>query len=136
MATHKRAVADESRDAPAPDVVTTPPSLGFGQTDHSFTLQAIFDLKAAVTELNVSVKQMQQTVDSTKTKVSELSDLRHKIVGGMVVLGVVVTAASGVVIWGVNKLGICLPRSRSLPSSVRCKKGGLPSHRKQWQIFR
>jgi hypothetical protein len=37
-----------------------------------------------------------------KNKVQELLDLRNKFVGSIVVLGVLVTSASGLVIWAAN----------------------------------
>ncbi|KXJ63047.1 hypothetical protein AXY46_03250 [Achromobacter xylosoxidans] len=76
-------------DTPASIPQTTPTAVGFGSHDHSFTLQAIIDLKASMVELRTSFDAVKASVDSTKSKVDDLINWKNRILGGAVVLGVV-----------------------------------------------
>lgn len=78
----------KSEESP-PATVPTGSSAAFGNVDHSFTLQAIMDLKGSMGELKSSVELLKSSVDGMESKVGELVTWRHRILGGVIVLGVI-----------------------------------------------
>lgn len=68
------------------------PSPGFGSHhDHSFTLQAVMEMRQSIGELKSSIDNMNTTVQSTKTKVEDLVNWKNRILGGAIVLGILGT---------------------------------------------
>lgn len=95
MATAKtKIVATPRKPRPEETPPATTPmesSAVYGAGDHSFTLQAIMDLKGSMGELKSSVEQLKTSIDGMKSKVDDLVTWKHKILGGAVVLGLVIS---------------------------------------------
>lgn len=89
MATPRKK-AEETPPATTPMAGVT----AYGGGDHSFTLQAIMDLKGSMGELKAAVDQLKTSIDGTKTKVDDLVSWKNKILGGVFVLGVVMSIAA------------------------------------------
>lgn len=84
----RTAVSPPSESVPiAPQ--TTPNSVGYGGSDHSFTLQTVFEMQKSLGELIATVNTLKTSIDSVKSKVDQLSDWKNRILGGAVVLGVI-----------------------------------------------
>lgn len=71
--------------------------LGYGTHDHSFTLQAVMDLKGSFGKLEASLENLNTSISSMKGKVDDLVNWKHRILGGAAVIAVVFTVV-GVVI--------------------------------------
>lgn len=78
----------QANDGVAPSLPQTPPPAGFGSHDHSFTLQAIMELKGSFGELKAGFDNINSSISSMKGKVDDLVGWKHKILGGVAVLGV------------------------------------------------
>lgn len=82
-----KAVADE---APATIPQTTPTSIGYGHPEFQF-VQAIMEMQKSIGEVKASIDSLRTVVDGTKSKVDDLVNWKHKIIGGAAVLGIVGT---------------------------------------------
>lgn len=78
----------QAYDGVAPSLPQTPPPAGYGTNDHSFTLQAIMELKGSFGELKAGFDNVNSSISSMKGKVDDLVSWKHKILGGVAVLGV------------------------------------------------
>lgn len=87
MATKPKAAENDAVPQPPQ---TTPVAIHSGMADHSFTLQAIMELQKSVGELNSTLQSVRSSVESTKSKVDDLVNWKHKILGGAAVLAAVV----------------------------------------------
>ncbi|WP_261938302.1 hypothetical protein [Pandoraea sp. NE5] len=87
-----------------PGALPSSPPPSYPSHDQSFTLQAIFDLKSDVAKLTSAVEQLRLSDEKTSKKVGDLHDLKNKLVGGAIVLGVVISAVGGLVAWSANKV--------------------------------
>jgi hypothetical protein len=92
------------QQAPAAAIIPAP-SVARGGMDYTpFLWQQLGDIQKSLGALHTAVEGLNETTAATKSKVQELLDLRNKFVGGLVVLGVLVTSASGLVVWAANKI--------------------------------
>ena len=80
-------IADE---APATVPQTTPTAIGYGHPEYQF-VQAIMEMQKSIGEVKASVDSLRTVVEGTKSKVDDLVNWKHKIIGGVAVLGVVIT---------------------------------------------
>lgn len=78
---------------------STPASLGYGGSNHDFTLQAVMEMQKSVGELNANMQAMRSSLDGLKGKVDDLVGWKNKILGGVAVL----LAVSGFVGWALAK---------------------------------
>ncbi|BDD93560.1 hypothetical protein PanNE5_30000 [Pandoraea sp. NE5] len=61
-------------------------------------------MKSDVAKLTSAVEQLRLSDEKTSKKVGDLHDLKNKLVGGAIVLGVVISAVGGLVAWSANKV--------------------------------
>lgn len=97
----------------------------FGGVDHSFTLQAIMDLKGSMGELKSSVDQLRTSIEGMKSKVDDLVTWKHKIIGGAVVLGVVISVCAFLVGKFSDYVTIKSPSSQTQPSIIPTPSSGI-----------
>jgi hypothetical protein len=69
-------------------------SAALGKSDHSFTLQAIMELKGSMGELKSSFNSLRDAIEGMKSKVDDLVSWKNRILGGAVVVGAVLTVAA------------------------------------------
>lgn len=67
---------------------STPAMLGQNLHGHDFTLQAVMEMQKSVGQMQASVDSLRNSVDGLKGKVDDLVGWKHKIVGGVAVIGV------------------------------------------------
>ena len=82
-----RSVTDE---APATVPQTTPTAIGYGHPEYQF-VQAIMEMQKSIGEVKASVDALRAVVEGTKSKVDDLVNWKHKIIGGVAVLSVFLT---------------------------------------------
>jgi hypothetical protein len=92
------------QETPASKIVVGAPAAQGAMDYAPFIWQQLGDIQKSLGALHSAVDGLKETAISTKNKVQELSGLRNKFVGGMVVLGILVTGASELVIWAANKV--------------------------------
>ena len=83
-----RTVGDE---APATVPQTTPAAIGYGHPEYQF-VQSIMEMQKSLGEINASIVALSKSVESTKSKVDDLVNWKHKILGGAVVAGALISA--------------------------------------------
>ena len=71
-------------------VPTTPVSIGYGHPEYHF-VQSISEIQKTLGEINSSIRSLEKTVDSTKSKVDDLIGWKNKILGGAIAIGVTCT---------------------------------------------
>jgi hypothetical protein len=82
---------------------TSPPNVP--TADYTpFIWQQLNDIQAKLAAVQTSVEHLNQSSQSTKTKVEALDGLKNQLIGGFVALGFVFTLASGVVAWSASKI--------------------------------
>lgn len=69
---------------------TTPVSIGYGHPEYHF-VQSNSEIQKTLGEINSSIKSLEKTVDSTKSKVDDLIGWKNKILGGAIAIGVICT---------------------------------------------
>jgi hypothetical protein len=73
---------------------SAPPQLGYGHGDNSFTLQAIMEMQKSMGEMNANILTMKGSVDGLRTKVEDLVNWKHRILGGVAVLAALLALLS------------------------------------------
>ena len=81
-------VADD--DAPATVPQTTPTSIGYGHPEYHF-VQSISEMQKSLGEINSSIKTLDKSIESTKSKVDDLVKWKNMILGGAIVAGVLIS---------------------------------------------
>lgn len=92
-----RAQKPKNDDASPPAAQTAPMIPAYGSHDQSFTLQAIMELQSSFAEVRSELKNLRASTDGIKSKVEDLVNWKHKIIGGAIVFGVVCTLLGFVV---------------------------------------
>lgn len=77
-------------EAPATVAQTTPAGIGYGHPEYHF-VQAIMEMRGTLGEINLSIKALEKSVESTKSKVDDLVQWKHKILGGAFVAGALIS---------------------------------------------
>jgi hypothetical protein len=75
-----------------PPVQAPPPAIGLGQghPEYHFVV-GLMDVKGQLGEISASLQALSKTVDSMKADVKDLTALKHKMTGAVIVLGIVGT---------------------------------------------
>jgi len=85
---HKKGQEESSTGAPPP---TTPGETAYRGSDYRFEYQALFDIQKSMGELKASFDALRISVESIRSKVDDLVNWKHKIIGGAFVLGMIIT---------------------------------------------
>ena len=109
-----KAVTDE---APATVPQTTPTAIGYGHPEYQF-VQAIMEMQKSIGEVKASVDALRTVVEGTKSKVDDLVNWKHKIIGGVAVLSVFLTLTVLVITKFWDYVTIKLPVAQSQPDVV------------------
>ena len=109
-----KAVTDE---APATVPQTTPTAIGYGHPEYQF-VQAIMEMQKSIGEVKASVDALRAVVEGTKSKVDDLVNWKHKIIGGVAVLSVFLTLTVLVITKFWDYVTIKLPVAQSQPDVV------------------
>lgn len=80
-------------EAPASVPQTIPPSIGYGHPEYHF-VQSISEMQKSLGEINASIKALEKSVESTKSKVEDLVKWKNMILGGAIVAGVLISGIS------------------------------------------
>jgi hypothetical protein len=75
-------------------------SVGMSGQDHSWTLQAIMELKGSLAQLTVTVEALRKSSETMGAKVDDLVGWKNKVLGGAAMLMFV----GGLIGYGVGKL--------------------------------
>lgn len=85
----RRPTRDVESEAYQPD---SPPPIRNGGADHSFTLQAVMELKGSLGELTGTVKSLNASVEALSKKLDKMDDklsgVTHKLYAAGVVLAI------------------------------------------------
>lgn len=84
------APAQPQDDAPASVPQTPPPAIGYGHPEYHF-VQGMMEVQKSLGEIKASIDNLKGTVDGVKTKVEDLVNWKHRIIGGVAVLSVIFT---------------------------------------------
>ena len=109
-----KAVTDE---APATVPQTTPTAIGYGHPEYQF-VQAIMEMQKSIGEVKASVDALRTVVEGTKSKVDDLVNWKHKIIGGVAVLSVFLTLTVFVITKFLDYVTIKSPVAQSQPDVV------------------
>lgn len=109
-----KAVTDE---APATVPQTTPTAIGYGHPEYQF-VQAIMEMQKSIGEVKASVDALRTVVEGTKSKVDDLVNWKHKIIGGVAVLSVFLTLTVLVITKFWDYVTIKSPVAQSQPDVV------------------
>lgn len=77
-------------NTPAAIPQTTPTSIGYGHPEYHF-VQSISEMQKSLGEINSSIKALEKSVESTKSKVEDLVKWKNMILGGAIVAGVLIS---------------------------------------------
>jgi len=78
-------------NAPASIPQTTPTSIGYGHPEYHF-VQSISEMQKSLGEINSSIKALEKSVESTRSKVEDLVKWKNMILGGAIVAGALISA--------------------------------------------
>lgn len=84
-AARQKVVIEDAAPASVPQ--TTPTKIGYGHPEYQF-VQAIMEMQKSLGEVNASLATLNKTVDSTKSKVEDITAWKNKILGGFIVVGI------------------------------------------------
>ena len=102
---------------------TTPSTVGY--VDHSFTLQAIFDLQKSTGQLTEAVTALRRSVDKIDNKLDKIeekvSGVTHKIYAAGVVLLILVTIGGFIVnkAWDLMAKQIQISDTRTIQNQAK-----------------
>ena len=80
---NQRSAGGSDREAQPQQPPRSVPSFPQHPDQHSFLLQAVFDLKAANGRLEESVSSLKQTVQQTGTKIDTLRNIAYLVAGAI-----------------------------------------------------
>lgn len=82
---------DKSATASVPQI-TPQPDVGYGHPEYHF-VQSIMEMQKTLGQINSSIKNLEQSVESTKSKVDDLVRWKNMILGGAIVAGILISVS-------------------------------------------
>lgn len=98
--------------APTSVPQTEPSRIGYGHPEYQF-VQAIMEMQKSIGEVNAAIATLTKTADSTKSKVDDIVAWKNKILGGVIVVGVVASVLTLIVTKFSDWISISNPANRA-----------------------